>query len=84
MGSVRGMKKEIAKEQSKDERPEDLLGTISLCELSTNWKLVKQTKNSNMTIKHQPEPKHQSNHLQWEIKNMRESQNRVIYINNQI
>ena len=40
--------------------------------------------NSNMTIKHQPKSKHESDYLQWEIKNIRGSQNRVIYINNQI
>ena len=63
MGSVRGMKKEFAKEQSKDKRLEDLLGATSLHELSTDWKLMRQKENSNITIKHQPEPKHESDHL---------------------
>lgn len=36
VGSMRGMKKEIAKEPSKDERSEDLIAVTSLHALSTD------------------------------------------------
>lgn len=59
VGSMRGMKKEIAKEPSKDERSEDLIVVTSLQHYQQIEKPIERTENKLM-YDHQSPPRDQT------------------------